>query len=254
MLHKIWKSAIVLALLTNSVWAMCPPLTDQQVQEYQQILDSGYSAKNIIDISNKIYHMPREEWPENARALLMTLTNQLIKVRKVLLLGEGYILWQGPVPELRDFNGLASNLIELAAYQKDARYVPFIARYLGSGLLAVDAMQAIGEPAFEATLEKLNKKHDGWSIQTGALKVFKIWLEKQTPFLQSGPNRQLLKQRLLRVAQESHDADKGNAIGVLKYINEPDVITRLTAISRNELLANNVRASARASLEFLNNR
>ena len=170
------------------------------------------------------------------------------------MLGEGYILWHGPVPELRDFNGLAANLLELAAYQKDARYVPFIASQLGSGLLSVDAMYLVGEPAFEATLEMLKQEHDGWSSQSDALRVFEAWLKKQASFIQSGPKRQLLKQRLLRVAQESHDSMKGRAIGVLKYINEPDVITRLTSISRDELLANNVRASARASLEFLNNR
>lgn len=254
MAHNIWKSISILVLLTSSTWAGCPPLTDQQVREYQRKLDNVYSAKVLFEVKKKLYHTRRVEWSNNTKELLLTIINQYDEIIKMYQSRGSYIIWEGTPPEPRDFNEFSAQLLEMAYAQNDIRFIHFLSNELGSGPLSVNAMAAIGEPALETVIMKLDKKNDGWSSQIDAVKVLEKWLKEPHSFLQNGSKRQLVKQHLLQLVNRKGDRSKRVAIDALRYINEPDVITHLTAISRNELLANNVRASARASLEFLSHR
>ena len=250
MILQIFKTIIFTIFTTYSTWAACPPLTERQIQDWNQKIYSGNSSA-VYNCANKLYHMPREIWGESARALLLKVATRFLEIDNTLRTG-GFIIWEDNSP--RDFGELAGNLIELAAWQKDPRFIPFINEHIGTGLLAERGLELIGEPALETALTRLNKKHDGWSSQIGAIRVLEAWLKNQQPFLQNGEKRQLVKQRLLQVAQRSSDRSKRTAIEALQYINEPDVVIHLTAISRNELFANSVQARARAALEFMNRR
>ncbi len=250
MVLQIFKAVILAVLTTHSAWATCPPLTEGQIQEWNQKIDSGNSSA-VYNCANRLYHMPREVWGESAKALLLKVATRFLEIDNTLKTG-GFIIWEDNSP--KDFGDLAGNLVELVAWQKDPRFIPFINEHIGTGLLAVRGLELIGEPALETALTRLDKKHDGWSSQTGAIKVLEAWLKNQQPFLQNGSKRQLVKQHLLQVAQRSSDRSKRTAIEALQYINEPDVVIHLTAISRNELFANSVQARARAALEFMNRR
>lgn len=188
---------------------------------------------------------------EDEKALLLKVATRFLEIDNTLRTG-GFIVWEDNIP--KDFGEWAGNLVELAAWQKDPRFVPFIDTHIGAGPLSERGLELIGEPALNTVLARLNEKHDGWSSQEGAIAVLKAWLKEPYPFLKNGSNRQLVKQHLIQRAQREKNHGRRAAIDALRYINEPDVIVHLTAISRNELLANNVRASARASLEFLKNR
>ena len=254
MAHNIWRSIIVLVLLSNSTWAGCPPLTSQQVHEYQQKLDSVYSAEVFFEATNRLYHMRHVEWSNDKKELLLTIVYQYVRIRKSYSSPEHYIIWEGAPPKPRHFHELSGNLLEMIIPQRDVRFLPYLSERLHTGPLLISAVVGIGEPAFDTILSKLDKKYDNRIAQEGAVRIFEKWLERPNSFLQNGSKRQLVKRHLLQLTQRGENYSKRPAIDALRYINEPDVINHLIAISRDELLANNVRASARASLEFLKNR
>ena len=94
----------------------------------------------------------------------------------------------------------AANMIEMAAWQEDTRFIPFIADHIGGGLLPEISLANFGEPAFETAMANLEERFDGWSNQQGAAGVFEIWLGKKTPFLLQGFKRERLRQELFRMS------------------------------------------------------
>ncbi|MDE3256459.1 MAG: hypothetical protein OYM47_01330 [Gemmatimonadota bacterium] len=251
----MWKSIIILALLAHPTWAGCPAMTEQEVQAYQREFNNGYSKTVLFNCAKRLYHMSDEGvmWSESTKELLLAVINRFLEVDNVLK-GGGYILWTDTPPVPADFKEFAAMLLRTVAWQKDVRYAPFISKYLGSGLLAVNSLTMIGEPAFEFALNRLDRKYDGKSSQGGAIKVFKNWFKEQQPFLQGGPKQHLLKQNLLRISKESHDSYKGASIEILQYIKDRDVIDHLTMISQNASFSKVIRTRARDAVEILQGR
>lgn len=157
MAHNIWKSLTIVVLLTSPTWAGCPPLTDQQVREYQRKLDNVYSAKVLFEVKKKLYHTRRVEWSNNTKELLLTIMNQYDEIIKMFQSRGSYIIWEGTPPEPRDFDEFSAQLLEMAYAQNDIRFIHFLSDELGSGPLSVNAMAAMGEPALETVIMKLDK-------------------------------------------------------------------------------------------------
>lgn len=124
----------------------------QQTQTWQEQLANG-DAMVMYGISQRLYRLPREPWPEPIRAILYDIIQNYY-------IGEKRHTWRIPttVDKCGEHYG---EIMEMASWQEDACFAPFLAESLGSGQLAARGLIKIGEPAFEFIMSVL--KRDGWS-------------------------------------------------------------------------------------------
>ena len=211
-------------LLPVSVYGICPPLTDEQIQDWDRELNSG-DATVVFELADRLYHMPREPWSNSARQLLLNVIHRYERVTEQISNNEP-IVSSEPIP--RDQCGeYVGQLIEMSTWQRDERFIPFMVQYV-SQRLTFKALAELGEPAFEAIIPYLKK--DGWHSQHGAVEIAEMMLAGDSAFLRSGKKRTWLKEELYRLARPQSLSTQTRAIRALRYFNDGDVIRLLESI------------------------
>ena len=241
----------VIVAFAQSVWGRCPAPTVQEIQEWEQRLDQGKNSL-AYEIADRLYHLPEEPWSEDHKRLLLRVLNRHQEIRAALR-SNRLVIWEGTVP--KDRGHYAGNMVQMASWQKDPRFIPFIADHIGGGVLPERSLADLGKSAFSAVMDNLNARYDGWSNQDGAVGVCEIWLANRIPFLQNGEKRERLKTELFRMSRVAVENTRMRAIDGLRYFNEPEVIARLEDMSRNDLFTLDgkfpVRARAQEALKFM---
>ena len=198
------------------------------------------------EIFDRFYGFPESPWPEHVQEVLLEILNRYYTPPNF------HQKWDLISSWCLESECLAQAL-EMAVWQKDAKFAPFIASQLGSGWLAINGMASLGEAGFPYVLTRLDKQ--GWGSQWGAAKTIGILLEANAPFLDEGENRRLAMEGLIKMAGHEMEAVRMDAIGVLRYFHEPKVVNLLTTIRRNDpfILKGEfpVRLKAQEALEFI---
>lgn len=225
--------------------------TVQEMREWETGLDQGKNSL-VYEVADRLFHLPKEPWTEDGKRLLLKVLNRHQEIRKALK-NNRPVIWEGRVP--RDRGHYAGNMVEMASWQKDPRFIPFIADHIGGGGLPEESLANLGESAFDAIMINLTKRFDGWSNQDGAASVCEIWLRNKVSFLHSGQQRERLKQELFRMSIAHVPFARINAVRVLRHFDDRDVFTHLEVISHNDNFTIGgqfpIRSRAQEALQFI---
>ena len=170
---------------------------DSEYAEWAEDLIKG----NILVMESmvyRLYRLPREPWPENARTMLLYIIDRyFLDVDPVT--GDITDSETGEKLKFQDHEGLIEwKLLLMTGWQKDPRFVPFFIQNI-SMKPAVQGLMDIGEPSFEPLLYILRdtrKPH----VQKEAAKVFEAMLNANQPFLRDNEKQERLKTALVEFA------------------------------------------------------
>lgn len=208
------------------------------------LFKNDVSAKQ--EIFDRFYRFPESPWPEHVQAVLLDILNRFYMYPAF------HQKWDLISSWCLEGECLAQAL-EMAIWQEDVKFAPFIAQELGSGWLAVNGMADLGEVGFPYVLAQLNK--EGQGVQWGAAMTIRVLLERSEPFLNKGVNRDLAREGLIRMAGYSGGRSRLSAISVLQHFDESEVVALLTTMSRNDPFTLEgrfpVRLKAQEALKFI---
>ena len=230
---RIFRLAVILALLgvilpTHLVAGEAPVPSEQQFRVWQDSITKG-NVQVMYETSYKLYRLPFKPWPESARKLLLTIIEKYDAFEAAITEGKP-IDWTGKPVDLGHYLG---DLVEMATWQADSRFVPFLAENLGGGTLPARGLAAIGEPAFDQVIQELHR--DGWSSQRGAAKALELMLKADLPFLRAGAKRDRARESLLRVARSRYYLSRKRSIDALRYFNNKAVFALLDSLSQHDM-------------------
>ncbi len=204
------------------------------------------TPENYHKVVNQLRVLPHEPWPERLKVLLLDMINKHHingKYRQLPKLGgcgEAYMV-----------------VTDMAAYQADVRFVPFLMEYLGMGGLTIPkSLAQIGKPAFQPVLKALYR-NDLEFRPGAAAKTIDLMFEHNWPFLQDEVNQYLIRQGLLHViGQEPYYFVKGQAVEALRHVGDKTVVELLTAMSLTDITQHEdgsfpVRMKAQQALQYI---
>ncbi len=225
--------------------------SDQQIQAWKdQISEENISV--IYSVADKLYGLPREPWSEPLRVILLNLIERHTAIREALQRGQE-LNWGDPKFKKVWLGEYAGNLVEMATWQADRRFILFLGEHIGGGMLAARGLAAIGEPAFDMVIQKLRR--DGWSSQQGAAKALELMLKADLPFLRAGGKRDHARESLLRVARSKYDFSRMSSIDALRYFNDKAVFALLDSLSQHDMYTIDgrypVRKRAQEAMQFI---
>lgn len=212
--------------------AMLDELFKNNVAEMQKIHDA-------------FYRLPKSPWPEHIQEVLLELINRYYMDRQL------YNKYEAQTKAWCPEGECMGQMLEMATWQTDPQFAPYLAQKLNSGWLAVRGMAELGEPGFKHVLKGLDISGRKW----GAVRTLEIWFDTGEPFLDKPEYREPAKRALIRMATDNGERVRDLGIGVLKYYDEPEVVSLLTSISQNDPFTLNggfpVRAKAREALKYI---
>ena len=221
---------------------------DKMIEEIQERL-SEYDVVVMSEVTQFLHLLPRRPWPEPLKVILLQIINDY-------LIDEKYLEWEQEYGHLDDEGAITSNVSDMASWQDDIRFIPYLAQFMGSGNQARDSLIRLGEPAFEVLFKALTR--DGWGSQGEALFAFETWLDDNVTFLKSGEKHEQLKKELLRIAQPQDYVNQAMAVRLLRHFNDRNAIRLLQYLSSDEKpvmihapFPDRVRKEAFESLDYL---
>lgn len=237
----ILKNLIMFVIVFASIMTLCVQMTETATQIYppsssvnewkQEVLNGKISG--LYYVSDRLKKLPREPWPEDWRSLLLYITQRHVAIRDSIREIKN-VDFGDPKFKKSWLGEYVGNLVEMASYQGDSRFVPFLAEHLGSGKLAARGLAKIGEPAFDTVIEALYQ--DGWSTQPNAAYTLDLMLKQSNGFLDTDSlKRETAKQGLLHVARVNFMESKLRAMDALKHFaKSPEVVTLIDSIYRHD--------------------
>ena len=200
-------SVLVFLFFIGSVLARERTLPDtSQIREWEE--QFADSTPETIDklVCELLYHLPKRPWPERLKALLFAIIDKYHSEGK-----------RSKLPPSGCREGVEE---EMAGWQEDARFVPFLMESLGGGFLYVQALALIGEPAFQPVVEALYR--DGWAVTQGAAaQTLELMFRHKWPFMQDEENKRRMRQGLIHVIQQEDDWARSRAMRALAYVEGP---------------------------------
>ena len=198
---------LVFLFLVGSAPARERTLPDtSQIREWEE--QFAESTPETIDklVCELLYHLPKRPWSERLKVLLFAIIDKYHSEGK-----------RSKLPPSGCREGVEE---EMAGWQEDARFVPFLMESLGGGMLYVRALALIGEPAFQPVVEALYR--DGWSgTQSAAAQTLELMFRHKWPFMQDEENKRRMRRGLIHVIQQKDESARTSAMRALEYVEGP---------------------------------
>ena len=213
--------------------------------ERWQGLSQNMTVHNMYVLIEEMYYLPKKSWPEPLKQILLKMTIAHEKLVKTKWSGEPVI-----IPDFaNDMCGeVDAQIHTMVSWQNDPRFISFQSSFLGQGL-AARGLAKIGEPAFEAVIEALEKD------KVHATRTIKKWMNNENSFLHRDPVKQTRVQQALIGMTQRKSRGWVHAIDVLRFFPSSEVFVLLETISRTDPKMRNgqypLRARAQKSLEYL---
>ena len=202
------------------------------------------TPENIRDlVYGEFYSLPQNTvWPERLQKLVL-------EVYKKYYTRENY---KKLPPEGECAGDDQVYIMRVIEWQKNPLFLPALMEDFTTGLGVTDALVAIGEPAFQPVIDKLNQGGQSYVqqyIQWRAIKTIEVMFEQDLLFLQRRENQALIRQGLINVAEQKDHFGNITAVIALQHVSNAPVITLLNSIKIDPGYKNTVREEASRSLE-----